>query len=52
MLKYDIDDDDDIINPFKTFMNQMFIQMSSSMIKKNIQKKDDTNVALVDEVRN
>jgi hypothetical protein len=36
MLKNDIDDDDDIINTFNIFLNQILIQMSSWMIKKNI----------------
>jgi hypothetical protein len=34
------------------FLNRMVIQKSSWIIKKNIWKKDYTNVALVDEVRN
>jgi hypothetical protein len=39
-----------IISTF--FLNHMLIQISSWMINKKIQKMDDINVALVDEVHN
>ena len=41
MLENDIDDDDDIINPFNIFQNWMMIQMSSSMKEIKIENKDD-----------